>query len=320
VFCGEREALYTTFEMHPQFPNFRKLTLDDREAYSELIAEYTPFSDISFTTLHVWWNLDDKLFFSVLNGNLVLNYSQPFDKASAGLSVIGHHKVNQTVEELFDYLKQNNRAPKLVHVPEFVVEELTNRDGLDISEEHDMNEYIMDAVALASLETRELGRIRRKVNRFLREVEDRELEIKQLDLGHLDNRDLIYNSVLAWQRKYPNANDPKATENRALESSLRHHEALGIENLCVFVDGNLQAVVLYHQTHDKKYFVLNHLKVDYELPFIFDFTTNEIAKLAAKHSVPYLNMEMDLGIEGLRNHKMGLRPVHFLRKFTIRPT
>lgn len=306
--------------MHPKFPSFRKLTLDDREAYAELVSEYTPFSDISFTTLHTWWNLDDKLFFSVLNGNLVLNYSQPFDKTNAGLSVIGHHKVDQTFKELFGYLKENNREPKLVHVPEFTVEKLSSRESLEIIEELDMNEYVMDSSAISKLDTPELGRIRRKVNRFMREVESRELEVKQLDLAHQDNRELIYNSVLSWQKKYPKANDPKATENGALESGLRHHEALGIKNLSVFVDGKLQAAVLYHQTHDGKYYILNHLKVDYEIPFIFDFTTNEIAKLATAHDIPYLNMEMDLGIEGLKNHKMGLRPVHFLKKYTIKAT
>jgi hypothetical protein len=140
-----------------------------------------------------------------------------------------------------------------------------------------------------------------------------------LDLAKDHNRDTIQKAVALWQKKYPKANDPHMTEAKALQASLRHHEALGIKNLCLFIDGRLDGVVLYHLTHDQKYLVLNHLKVDYETPFIFDYLTCQAAKEAVKSGVPFINMEMDLGIEGLKNHKMGLRPVSFHKKYTLTP-
>ncbi|HET7827297.1 MAG TPA: phosphatidylglycerol lysyltransferase domain-containing protein [Candidatus Saccharimonadales bacterium] len=304
--------------MSPMFPDFKKLTLDDRQQYLRLVADYTPFSDISFTTLHIWWNLDEKLYFSVLDDNLVLNYSQPFDQAGAGLSLIGHHQIDRSIDKLFEFLKDQKRQPRLVHVPEFAVDKIEDRGRFLIEEEVDMHEYVMDAAACAKLEGPDLGRIRRKVNRFLREVEGHEVELKALDLGLQANRQLIISSTMEWQTKFPKANDPGRTEMPALQAAVRHHQALEIKNLCLFIDGKLHGVALYHQSHDGEYYTLNHLKVDYTFPFIFDYLTNQVAVKAAEHKVLYLNMEMDLGIEGLRQHKLGLRPIRFLKKYTIR--
>jgi hypothetical protein len=190
---------------------------------------------------------------------------------------------------------------------------------LSIKAEPDMHEYVMDAKACAELSGGEFGRIRRKVKRFLREAEDYRLEIKPLNLSSSDNRQLILDSVLAWQKRFPNSNDPGRTENQAIEASLRHHEVLGLQNLCVFIDAKLHGVVLFHTSLDGQYLIMNHLKVDYSLPFIFDYLTNQVAIKATEIGAPYLNMEMDLGIEGLRQHKLGLRPVNFFKKYAITP-
>jgi len=303
--------------MYPTFPNFKKLTLEDRLQYERLVEAYTPFSDMSFTTLHIWWSLDDKLYFAVLNQNLVLNYSQPFDQENTGLSLLGHHKVDQSLEQLFDYLKLHGRRPRLVHVPEFVIEKIKDRAPYRISEETDMHEYIIDATACAALEGRDFGRIRRKVTRFLREVEGHDLELKELALETEAARRMVLKSVTEWQKKFPKANDPGRTEYDAISSALTHNQALGIKNLALFIDGELHGVALFHRSHDREYYILNHLKVDYTYPFIFDYLTNQVAKTAAENGAAYLNMEMDLGIEGLRQHKLGLRPVGFFKKYTI---
>jgi hypothetical protein len=305
--------------MYPVFPNFKKLNLEDRQQYESLVEAYTPFSDMSFTTLHIWWNLDEKLFFSVLNQNLVLNYYQPFDKPGAGLSLLGNHQVDKSIGEIFEYLKSYGRQQRLVHVPEFVIKEIEAKDAYDISEEADMHEYVMDAAACAKLEGRELGRIRRKVNRFLRETEDYQLELKELDLSLEKERGTVIAAIEDWRQRFPKANDPGRTETDAIKSALKHHRALEIKNLALFIDGKLHGVALFHQSQDRKYYILNHLKVDYSFPFIFDYLTNQVALAAHHNDIPYLNMEMDLGIEGLRQHKLGLRPVDFLKKYSVSP-
>jgi hypothetical protein len=306
--------------MLPTFPNFASLKLEDKEAYDQLVSEYPPFSDISFATLHIWWNLEGKLSLSILNKNLVINYHLPFDPKNSGLCIVGKNSLDTCIEEIFEYLRKEHRAVKLVHVPEFVVENIRNKSNLTIEEETDYNEYILDSKALSSLEGPEHGRTRRKVKRFLREVEESKVEIKSLDLSSPEVKTELFEAVLEWEKAQPNENDPEHTEHQALKNSLTHSELLEIKYLGLYVDDKLHAIILYHQPKDKKYYIIHHLKVDYSIPYIFDYMTHHIANKAVQEDVDFINMEMDLGLENLKQHKMGLRPIDFFRKYTIKPT
>jgi len=301
------------------FPEFGPLLLDHKEDYERLVAEYPPFSDISFATLHIWWNLEGKLELSVLNENLVLHYHLPFDNENSGYCLVGTHDVDASIQTIFDYLKEQKHPQQLVHVPEFVVDHIQHRHNFVIEEELDYNEYILDSQALASLQDPAHGRTRRKVNRFLREVEERKVEFKELDLSQPDVQEELYDAIVSWSHKAPSANDPENTEHHAIKQTLAHATKLGIRHTGLYVDDKLYAIVLYHRPQGKQYYIMHHLKVDYSIPYIFDYMTHHIATKAVEDDVNFLNMEMDLGIDRLRQHKMGLRPVEFFRKFTIKP-
>lgn len=305
--------------MFPDFPNFVPLTLEDKDKYNQLVAHYPPFADISFTNLHIWWNLGGKLGVCVLNSNLVLNYDLSFDKPNSGWGLIGGNLIDESADTIFDYLKSHKRPAKIVHMPEFTVEQIKNRAAYNIQEEADFHEYIMSSQQLAKLEGAEHSRTRRKVNRFLRETGGETVEAKSLDLSSADVRSQIVGSIKDWHEKYASPNDPERLEEQALEKTLEYSPNLGTLNLCVYINNELHGVTLYHPTPDKKHYIINHLKVDYHYPHIYDYLTQQLAQSAVKNDVPYLNMEMDLGLEGLRHHKMGLRPVKFYKKFTVVP-
>lgn len=305
--------------MIPTFPDFAPLTLDHRDDYERLVADYPPVSDISFATLNIWWNLEDKLQICQLNGNLVINYHLPFDTENSGYSLIGKHDLQASILAMFEYLRQQNLPIKLVHVPDFVINELKQRDWLSIEEELDYNEYILDAKALASLEGSSHGRTRRKVKRFLREVEESEVDLRELDMSSEQVREELFEAVVEWEKEHPSRTDPDHTEHQAIRQTLKHAERFGVRHLGLYVDDKLHAIILYHKAKDDNHFILHHLKVDYSLPYIFDYMTHRVADKAVQEGVDFLNMEMDLGIESLKEHKMGLRPVDFFRKYTVQP-
>jgi hypothetical protein len=305
--------------MLPVFPQFAPLDLDDRERYEDLVGEFPPLSDISFPTLHIWWNLEGQLTFSTINQNLLINYALPFDEENSGWCIIGKYRLDESIRTIFDYLRAGHKPLKLVHVPEFVVKELNQPENFTLEEETDYNEYILDSRALANLEGSGHGKTRRKVNRFLREVEDSKVEILPLDLSSAGAREQLFQAIITWEGNQPGKNDPGHTEHAAIRKTLAHAALLGIEHLGLYIDDKLYAVILYHRSHDNKYYILNHLKVDYSIPYIFDYMTHHIANKAVENNIDFLNMEMDLGIENLRRHKMGLRPVDFFRKYTVTP-
>jgi hypothetical protein len=300
------------------FPDFQNLELDDRQEYEELTSQLEPVSDISFSTLQIWWNFEKKLAISNLLGNVVINYYQPFDAENSGMTLAGDEKVNEAAEHLMDYLASTGSPRKLIHVPEFTAKEL-DQEKFDLVEEPDYNEYVLDTEALCKLEGGDFSRLRRKVNRFLRESEGKEISVTKLNLADPTVQESVFESIKHWEEKSGKDNDPEHTEHAAIQNTLRFVSEFGIENLCIYVDGQLGAVAFYEPTADGQYYIVHHLKVDYEHMHIFEYMTHQLALKAQENHVPFLNYEMDLGLPSLRQFKQGLRPVRYFKKFTVYP-
>ena len=305
--------------MLPIFPNFRALKLDEKEGYEKLISEFPPFSDIAFATLHIWWNLDNQLKISSLNDNLVISYELTDDERNSGYGLVGKNKIDETIQIIFDELKRQDMEQKLVHVPNFVFENVTNRSKLQLTEELDYNEYIVDSSSLSKLEGTPHRITRRKVKRFWNAALDKKVEIRELDLSDKNIKEELYSAIISWEKTQPNNNDPEQIQRRAMAKTIEHSDELGIKHVGLFINDKLCGIQLYHKSHDNNHYVLHHLKVDYTVPYIFDYLTHHMAIKAVEDNIEFLNIEMDLGIEGLRQYKMGLRPAHFFRKYTITP-
>lgn len=305
--------------MFPAFPEFLPLSLELKEPYNQIIGSFPPYSDISFATLQIWWNISEQLAVSLLNRNLVIDYTLPTDANSSGLSLVGKHNVDVSIEAVFHYLEQSHKPVRLVHVPEFVVDEISDRSKFDIIEESDYNEYILDSAALTKLEGHDYQLLRKKIKRFTKHVADKQLEIKELDLSLGEIQDELFKSMAEWESRNTANNDPEHTEHKAMRQTVSHAASLDIKSLAVYIDRELHGFIIYHRPLDKEYYVLHHLKANYETPYISDYLHHQVAKKAVDNDVTKLNIEMDLGIANLKKHKLTLRPADYLRKYTITP-
>lgn len=319
ILLGRTGVIYTCAVIVPSFPVFRRLVLEDKASYNKLVAQYPAYSNISFTSIQIWNNQDDELSISSLNDNLVIKYHLPFDEKNSGLSVLGKNNLDTTIQEIFKHLEASHLPVKLIHIPEFIVNEIADPNKLLIEEELDYNEYILDSEALTRLEGSQHGKTRRQVNHFKRAVENRKLDVRPLDLSSDEAKEAVLSQIIEWEKTQRNTNDPEKTEHKALRRTITHASDLDIQHLGLYIDDEMHAVVLYHQTLDKQYFIINHLRVNYSIPFIYDYMTHHIANKALSENVKFLNMEMDLGIENLKSHKMGFRPVSFFRQFSVYP-
>lgn len=302
--------------MFKTFPDFSPLTPNDRQHYMEYVKKYPPLSDLSFSTLMLWWNFDNSLKVSVLNGNLVIAYHLPDDEQNSGWALVGTHDVESSMQTILEHLAANGQPARLVHVPEFVIKAMQKPDLFHIVEELDYNEYVLSVSALFPLEGANHN-IRRKVKKFIKEAGEDQVVVRSLDLRLAESQDLLLDHIRQWWGRGSN-NDARGIEKSVLRTSIRRAEELGINNICVFVRGELHGVVLFQVSHDGKYIILNHAKVSHEYPRTFDFLNYVAAKWASDRGIPYINMEMDLGIPGLRIHKTELHPDDFFRKYEIR--
>jgi hypothetical protein len=298
------------------FPNFSKLHIKDKKEYEKLVAELPKLSDLSFATLMIWWNLDGGLVAAVLNSNLVLSYNLPNDPQNSGLCLVGTNHIKESLDTITAYLQEKNLPIRLVHVPELVAEQIKAIEGYQIESERDYDEYIIPTTNFYPLEQARSDQ-RYKVRRFLKSVEGRKLEVRELNLSDAYVRQGVADSIIDWNERFASQNDPSSIEMNALNVSLSHAASLGVRNRGLYVDDILCGFVTFQVTSDNKYLIGNHMKVDRTYPRVVDYLEFIVAGVAYEKNVPFLNVEMDLGIPGLRMHKTELRPVDFLRKYSV---
>lgn len=299
------------------FPQFSKLTLADKEAYEDLIVDFPPISDISFASLMYWWNSLDSCQISQLNDNLIISYWLPGDEKHSGLSIVGVKRLDASICSIFDYQREKGEQPRLVHVPEFVIRNLQYPDLFKFKEERGFDEYIIPISRLYPLEGAAIHR-RWRIKRFLAQIDDKGLVTKSLNLMDEANQELLLGAAKEWWHK-GGINDLLKLEMDALEVSVRHAEELGLENLCIYLDGELQGFCIYQLPPDLEYVIVSHVKINDRVHRMLDFVGFQLAKHFYEQGIRYVNLEYDLGLPMLRMVKLSLGPCNYFRKYTIEP-
>jgi hypothetical protein len=299
------------------FPEFSRLTMDDKDAYESFVKDYPPLTDISFAGLMIWWNFLDNCAISQLNGNLVLSYWLAGDEKNTGLSLIGKEDIDETVCEIFDHLKTNNEPVRLVHVPEFVVSNMRYPEMFNFTGEQDYDECIFAISGFYPL-SHATKRAKQKIQGFLSKTPEDSIEIKSLDLWHETIRRQLIDGSRKWRQK-GNFNDLGKLDNEAFRIAVDNAQELDIENICLFIDGELAGFQLYQIPSDRRYVIGTFTKVDCDIPGAAEYMFYAAAKHYADLGAAYINYEQDLGIPSLRAEKLALGPANFFRKYTIRP-
>lgn len=297
------------------FPKFSKLTLNDRELWEELIADYPPISDISFVSLMIWWNTLNSFRVAQLNGNLILSYWIPGDEKNSGLCVVGTHAIDETVCTIFDHLKEKGEEPRLVHVPEFVLQHIKYPEMYVCKNERNYDECILNVNRFCYLEN--LNTIfRRRVKRLL--CNEQNIKVNSLDLAQKHNQRLLSDLYCDWKDKSVINSLNKCAEEGFFQL-INSANKLGVENACLYVSGELHAFILYNLHPIRDYALINFAKFSYELPYIFEFAVYKFAEWFRELGVKHVNIDMDIGDLTYRSIQLALGPSQFFRKYTITP-
>ena len=182
--------------------------------------------------------------------------------------------------------------------------------GWDVFWRAETSEYIL-STARTALEdgARASQNFRRRCHQFVRKYGSYTVSPVTGDMiGRL--RD-ISGSFLA-------AHGGELSDQAVVETELSHFDALGISGiLLTFPDGRQAFMLGYENTPDC--FTLTMVRYDSTLPE--ETTAICMHEFAARllGQYPYLNVEEDLGMEGLRKAKMLLLPVDLLKTYEVRP-
>lgn len=298
------------------FPEFSKLTLADRTKYEALIKDLPPYSDYAFPTLMNWWNTLDSCAISMLNGNLVISYWIPGMDSTAGISLIGTKKVDESICMMLDHLKASGEEARLVHVPEFVISHIEHPEMFAYIPERDADEYIL-AVDRYYPVKHAMAYRRHRIRKFTKATEDSNVTVKSLDLSRQVNRDLLVRCADTWQHERT-INNTVTHSYDAMLVSINDADYVGTENVCVFIDGQLQAFLLYSLPSDKRYAIFSHLRLSYAVPHLMDYVIYACAEWMADRGISFMNIDADLGVPVLREFKLALGPYNYFRKYIVK--
>jgi hypothetical protein len=296
------------------FPEFSKLSFNDRKKYEALTASFPPISNISFAGLKTWWDPLNSSAVSMLNDNLVVSYWYPGWEEMTGLSLVGTNKVDESLCTIFDHLKATGQSVRLVHVTELVLEHLEYPEMFQVEDERHMDEYVYDIAKFYPL-NHLISYRRRRVKRFLANISEDRITLKSLDLSDPSNQELLLHCN--WPDK--GINKIAKTFDETWKTTITHADLLGVENVCLYIDGELCAYFLYIAPPDKRYIIMRHTKVDYTVHRLFDYMLYAFARYFADQGVKYVNIDSDAGVLFLRMLLVALGPVKYFKLYTVKP-
>lgn len=297
----------------PTFPAFRRIRLRDQPTIEALTARFPPFSDFAFTSL--WcWDTDEQCTIAVLNGSLVVRLKDYASDAHF-YSFLGDQAVPETALALLARARAEGLPARLALVPEAVVAESRLPDSLAITPDRDNFDYLYVLDDLAELAGGKFREHRKKIARLGRAAA---LAFRPLDLRDTATQEATIALFRQWETQKP----PAPGERRDGEfAALRRLFALAGEQrlwACGVDDGNrLVAFSVAEGLPGGDYAVIHFQKADRDYDGLASWLCQEEARLLRGRGYRLLNMEQDLGIPGLRAHKLSLRPGAFLRKFII---
>jgi hypothetical protein len=298
------------------FPEFTTLTYKDREEYERLIKDYPAVADFSFAFLMGWWALRAPVEISLLEGNVILSYCSSEKTTEPELCFIGTNKVDECLCTIFDYMRREGKAPKLAHIPEFVIDSMGFPEMFSFKPARSFDEYIIPLSKYYPL-SGSPAHHKRRVASFLDKLEGARVNVGPVDLSKAENQELLLNAVRTWPRR--GINGLTSTKNGAMENAIRHADDIGFKNVCLFLNDELHCFMIFYAPQNGDLFSLEYIEMSYAVPNLLNFSVNMFAEWFAEQGMTHVNMGMDFGKPVLRVAKLALQPVNFFRKYTIEP-
>jgi len=307
-------------ETLPKFPNFRPFTINDTTWFYDyyMTNSLNPYVDIHPQNLFVWLNINNDLMISKLENSVVLRYTNILDDNKTNIVPLSNPLNESVVEKVLEYLDDNGFTPEIHEIPSTICINL-DQNRLLIENDRDSYEYILDTTQQSSLLGSDFSRQRRRIKFFEREHFEDIIEVKYYneiddDLKktfqhHIDTMSLNSNEESSKR----NIVEPTAIIRNLEYASFFHKQAL------VIIINNKVVSITMMSPLDNKTVAINHLKVDYSVQYIFQYTIYQLAKILKEHDFLEMNLEQDLGIDGLRIFKERLQPSRYLEKKIIRP-
>jgi uncharacterized protein len=298
----------------PEFPNFRKIDISDKETIERITSLHPPYSDFNFTSLYMS-NIVNDFEFSLLHDNLIIHMNdylthEPF------FTFLGTNNVSNTIIALLDLSQSKGYTKSLKLVPEICIGTLQNSksDRIKIQEDRDNFDYILNVREICNLEGNTYYNQRNLVNRFNRRFPN--CGVIDLDTTNTKVQSEILQLLFTWQKR-KGISETEATDSRLVMERMFTLQ----KNDQYIATGTYINEVLVGFAFDEvlpdNYSIAHIRKGDTNFPGIYKFLEKCVAEKVLKLNCNYTNYTQDLGLPNLRKAKVSWSPSTFLKKYIV---
>lgn len=229
------------------------------------------------------------------------------------MGVENDDKIKIAIDNVISDAHENNKKVEFNSITEKAKDILSKfyADRFVIEERRDLYEYIYNVQDLAYLEGSKYYNKRNEVRSFLRKYEGHVL-IEELKAEDIEN---VKKLSREWLLHDDHRMEDKQLqmENKALNIVFDNYEKLGIMGLTIYIDDDLAGFIVGVKLNDL-YVDAMIEKGNINYKGVYKVLNKEFSRICCE-DYKFINLEEDLGVEGLRNMKLLYHPSHYIKKY-----
>ena len=297
--------------MIPEFPDFKPLCLEDRDALVEAHQVAAPaICDTSPANLYIWRDCQRVMLTRIQDNLCVLLH--PHTERPYFLEPYGRHNLCETARTCLEHAVLISRAQARFTAS------LPGED-FEISRQRDTFDYMYLVQHLAELKGKGFDGKRNHIRKFARNYPG--YEFRTLDREQLHRAAALFE---VWTAARGNGGSSEFTaavlnhdcQRRALGRAFEEYSRLGLIGGALLVRGEMQGFIVGSRGAGDS--AIAHFSyANTELPGVYQTLLWEACRRLFP-AFTYLNMEEDLGVPGLRKTKLSWQPWRLEEKSSIR--
>jgi len=299
--------------MIPQFPDFKKITLDDRKIFESYTQAHHPYSTFNFTNVWIWGIYNDRAV-SELNGNLVVRFTD-YSTQKSFLSFLGTTDCENTARQLLDFAENSSLTKELRYITEESIRCMTDTK-LHVKEDRENFDYIYSIPELAKLVGSKFKKRRHLAKRFQEAYPDAKFEVRSSSDPATQEQ---IRAVFQQWKQAKILNDKthgSGFEEQAIDRLLNTASQHPVIVSCIFLHETMLGFSIDEIVSDHKA-MAHFIKADNSYKGIYEFLNEQLAYFLSHHGIVAWNWQQDLNIAGLRATKMSYSPIGFLKKYSV---
>lgn len=291
--------------IYNEYPLFRPLKKEDRPLFEEAFGKNPPeISEFTFTNLYAWREIY-KIEVSILENMVILRCG--VEGKPGFFPPIGEGAgVKEVIEKIL-----RDSGGVFIRIPE-AVKSLFDADArFNLEFDADNSDYLFRAKDLILLEGRNYDGKRNIIRKFKSSCEYAYVKLSESNISE----------CLEFQDKWCSVKGCDSIkglneERRAVAEILESFSSFALLGGAIRIENVICAVAIAERLNPDT-LVMHVLKAEPSIAGLYQAITNEFLATEAR-DFKYVNLEQDLGQEGLRKAKLSYHPVRMVKKYNLR--